>query len=474
MVNKVREVTVPTISYLNDVKGGDVSENQDVQRRFCSDNSFINGIAVTVLTGDYLPPVILGEILLEHGMVQQYIVDAMQRTSALMKIRFGNYKITSSIEDSIIEYQSKRRNEEGKVCKDDNGNVIWEQKEFDIKNKTYDDFPDELKKRFDNYQLRIVVHQNCTMEKISKLIRRYNNHKAMNASQKAFTYLDLYARKVRTISETGFFKNCMNFSETENKKGTYEKLVCESVMSIFYLEKWKKLPKQMNIFLNENATNNEFEVVQEYADRLENVCNDTFMDIFVPKDVAVWFAVFHEFSKLGLPDSRFTDFLCELKTNLHAKDIDGMNYDSLDKESGTKDKKVVVNKINTLCSLMLEYFNINTYKEAEVINEKSTCDFVRENVNADIDSEDIELYELSLDDYTVEIDENAKQIVDKQIQAFVALVAYAFPKEVDDEIPDWLVDYTHRVTTYSQNQKENYLHMKSDFENYLCKKGAAA
>ena len=87
-VAKIREESVPVVNYLTEVRDGDVSDNQDVQRYFCSDNTFINGIGVTVLTGDYLPPIILGEIVISEGIVQKYIVDAMQRTSALIKIRY--------------------------------------------------------------------------------------------------------------------------------------------------------------------------------------------------------------------------------------------------------------------------------------------------------------------------------------------------------------------------------------------------
>lgn len=475
MVNKVIELSVSTISYLNDVKGGDVSENQDVQRRFCSDNSFINGIAVTVLTGDYLPPVILGEIPLGDGMVQQYIVDAMQRTAALMKIRFGNHKITSAIEDSVIEYQCKKR-DDGKVCRDEDGGIIWERKEFDIKNKTFDEFPDELKKKFDNFQLRIVVHQNCTMERISKLIRRYNNHRAMNNAQKAFTYLDLYARKVRNISETGFFKNCMNFSEAEEKKGTYEKLVCESAMTIFHLDNWKKLPKQMNIFLNSNSSDEEFDTVLNYADRIERVCGERFQDVFVPKDIAVWFAVFNKFVEFKVDDKRFADFIYALKTDLHDKNVQGVSYDSLDNESGTKDKKIILSKINTLQTLLGEYLHNSLTEESKSVYEDKTSilEFVKETVEKDADSDDVELYKMSLEDYTVEIDERKKQIVDKNIKSFIALVAYAFNNETDGEIPGWLINYTNNNITYKSNQKENFLHMKEDFDLYLFKKGVAA
>ena len=75
MIKKVRKETIPLSLYLSDVKNGDISKDQDVQRGFCSDNSFVNEIAVTILTEDYLPPVILGEIRYDENLVQKYVVD---------------------------------------------------------------------------------------------------------------------------------------------------------------------------------------------------------------------------------------------------------------------------------------------------------------------------------------------------------------------------------------------------------------
>jgi len=205
---------------LDKVKEEDISDSQDVQRKFCWDNNAVNELVVTVLTDDYIPPIILGEEELGDGVVQQYIVDGMQRSSSLILFRYGNYKITTAIENSVVEYQEKKI-ENGQVCRDDDGNVIWESKEFDIKKKTYDELPKALQRKFDDYQIEIAIHQDCTMEMISKLVRRYNNHKSMNAVQKAFTYIDNYARKIRNIVELDFFKDCGDFPEVERAKGTY-------------------------------------------------------------------------------------------------------------------------------------------------------------------------------------------------------------------------------------------------------------
>ena len=90
----------------------------------------------------YCPPI---PILAEDEYGQTKIVDGGSRTAAYMMIRYGNYKIKSSVEDPIIEYKSMNR--------DKNGKVTWTDATFDIRNKTYEQFPKELQKAFDEYQV---------------------------------------------------------------------------------------------------------------------------------------------------------------------------------------------------------------------------------------------------------------------------------------------------------------------------------
>lgn len=302
MAKKIRKQTLPLGSYLEKIREEDIREDQDVQRLSGQfDNAMINELIVTVLTDDYIPPIILGEEELCDGVVQQYIVDGLQRSSSLSKFKYCNYKITSSIENSIIEYQRKKM-DNGKICRNNDGSVIWERAEFDIKNKTYDDLPKELKKNFNDYQIEVVIHQNCTMKMISKLVRRYNNHKAMNASQRAFTYVDEFARKIRSITEHDFFKECENFSEKDKKNGVYERVVCESVMAMFHLDNWQKQGKKMGGYLNEHSCNEEFEALHDVLDRMNSVLDEWYDDIFTGKNAFIWCSLFYRFTKYGADD----------------------------------------------------------------------------------------------------------------------------------------------------------------------------
>lgn len=245
---KPRKQTYTMDMYLAKIKDLDIRSDADVQRLAGQWNkSMINELIVTVLTDDYIPPIILGE---EYNS-QLWIIDGLQRSTSLRLYRFGNYKITSSIEDSIIPYKAKN--------KDENGNIVWEDATFDIKNKTYEQLPDELKKRFNEYQIETVIHEDCDMRRISQLIKRYNNHTAMNTAQVAFTHLENFARDIRGIIDTDFFSRMGVYKENDITKGTLERIISEAVMCMYHLNDWKKTSTAICNYLNSNATTEEFE-----------------------------------------------------------------------------------------------------------------------------------------------------------------------------------------------------------------------
>lgn len=467
MAKKVREQTVSLSSYLASVNSEDISENQDVQRMFCWDNPAMNELIVTVLTEDYIPPIILGEEELGGDLTQQYIVDGIQRTTALNKFRHMNWKTTKSFENSVIQYQAKMRDEEGHLIKDEDGSILWENREFDIKNKTFEQLPDELKKKFDDYQIRIVIHQNCTMQEISKLVRRYNRNKSMGSNQKALTWIPTYARKIKNIANNEFYKNCVAYSKPMRKNGTYEQTVANSVMATFHLNDWKKTPNDRNEYLEENSSFDEFEKVNEYGNRIAKVCCDKFQNVFVFKDILCWIATFHNFTKLGVEDKKFAEFVNALVNDLHDKVIDEWSYDILDKEPGTSDKKIIQAKIDTYTALMMDYLHIDT--ETLIVDPKeTTLSFVQENANPDATEEDIEFYRDMVED-CVRVDEPVYQQCER---AVIAIMAYACMKEQDEEFEKWIQKYKNQ-TNFSSSQKTNFTYMKNSFDKYV-QKGATA
>jgi hypothetical protein len=466
MAKKVREQAIALSSYLKSVNSEDISENQDVQRMFCWDNPAINELIVTVLTEDYIPPIILGEEELGGDLTQQYIVDGIQRTTALNKFRHMNWKTTKSFENSVIQYQAKMRDDEGHLIKDKDGSILWENREFDIKNKTFEQLPDELKKKFDDYQIRIVIHQNCTMQEISKLVRRYNRNKSMGSNQKALTWIPTYARKIKNIANNEFYKNCVSYSKSMRKNGTYEQTVANSVMATFHLNDWKKTPNDRNEYLEENSSFDEFEKVNEYGNRIAKVCGNKFQNIFVFKDILCWIATFDKFTKLGVKDNKFAEFVNALVNDLHDKVIGEWSYDLLDKEAGTSDKKIIQAKIDIYTALMMDYLHIDT--ETLTINpEETTLSFVQENANPDATEEDIEFYRDMVED-CVRVDEPVYQQCER---AVIAIMAYACMKEQDEEFEKWIQRYKNQIN-FSPSQKTNFTYMKNSFDKYV-QKGAS-
>ena len=467
MAKKVREQAIALSSYLKSVNSEDISENQDVQRMFCWDNPAINELIVTVLTEDYIPPIILGEEELGGDLTQQYIVDGIQRTTALNKFRHMNWKTTKSFENSVIQYQAKMRDDEGHLIKDKDGSILWENREFDIKNKTFEQLPDELKKKFDDYQIRIVIHQNCTMQEISKLVRRYNRNKSMGSNQKALTWIPTYARKIKNIANNEFYKNCVSYSKSMRKNGTYEQTVANSVMATFHLNDWKKTPNDRNEYLEENSSFDEFEKVNEYGNRIAKVCGNKFQNIFVFKDILCWIATFDKFTKLGVKDNKFAEFVNALVNDLHDKVIGEWSYDLLDKEAGTSDKKIIQAKIDTYTTLMMNYLHINPETAIEN-SEETTLSFVQENANPYATEEDIEFYRDMVED-CVKVDEPVYQQCER---AVIAIMAYACMKEQDEEFEKWIQKYKNQ-TNFSPSQKTNFTYMKNSFDKYV-QKGATA
>lgn len=453
---KPRKQTYTMSMYLDNMKDKDIRDDADVQRLFIWSNEQINELIYTVLTEDYIPPVILGE----ETNSQKWIIDGGQRSSSLMRYRYGNYKITSSIEESVIPYKAKVRDGSGKVVKDDKGDIVWEEAEFDIKNKTYSELPDELKKRFNEYQMETIIHENCDMKRISKLIKRYNNHTAMNTSQKAFTYIDNFAREIRGILDSRFFADCSDYKEKEKNNGTVERVVMETVMCMFHLDDWKKQTKQIAAYLNKNACKEEFSRLSGNLHRLEKIITEDIRDIFNSKDSFIWLTLFHRFTNLELEDSRFAEFLRAFQGGLKDREVDGRLFNAADKDKGTKDKAVIMAKLNILETLMYDYFNMPKTDMAA-----DTLAFVRENVKADVTQEDISFYEDMLEDLARNVDNRTKLLDKHNRPSLIGIVGLACERDID--LDGWFVDFFIRNPCYIRNQKENLAKMTEDLERYV-------
>lgn len=444
-MSRPRRQTYTMAQYLENISEGYISNDADTQRNPMW-KPIIDGLVVTILTDDYIPSIILAE----EPSGQKKVVDGGSRTASFMMFRYGNYKIKSSVENPIIKY--KRRINV-------NGRMSWEDAEFDIRRKTYSQFPKELQKAFDEYQVETVIHE-CDADGIAMYLRRYNVHTSMNANQKMFIYLPKFAGIVRKITGSGFFTNNSSFTESEKEKGTLERVVAESAMCTFHLDKWKSSGKTIAEYLNENATYEEFEKINSNVLRLEKIIDNDLKDIFNSKDSFIWLSLFNSFVELGLEDDKFSEFLRAFKSELKHKEIDGQVFEYVDKDTGTKDKKIVSTKLHILKTLMYEYFDINT----DELEGSSVIDFVKENVSKEITDEDVEEYTEMLDLY-IKVDESINK--EENHPSLIAMVAFACMNDTDVELEQWFSVFVKANKTYIKYQKNNFLHMKTDFIKYL-------
>lgn len=449
-----RKQTYTMAQYLENVKDGYISNDADTQRNPAW-KPIIDGLVITIHTEDYVPVIILAE----EDSGQIHIVDGGSRTAAFMMFRYGNYKVKSSIEDPIIHYK--------KMSKDENGKTVWEDAEFDIRNKTFEQFPKELQKKFDEYQVDTVVHERCNKEKIAMYIKRYNEHKAMNANQKMFVYLPAFAEKIRDISKRNFFINNCVINDNEKDKGMLERVISETVMNMFHFEKWNKNGKKIATYLNENASEDEFNKLDSNLERLEKIITKTTKTLFNSKDSFIWLTLFDKFTQYGLDDAKFGEFLDAFVNELKDKPIDGKLFYTVDDKGSTKDKSVIADKLHILETLMREFLHI----EDKNITPES---FVSEMVDIPIETvkEEMDCYEETLDGLENNTIRDGSKLLDVANRlSLLAMVAYSYKHDVD--LDDWLENYAANNNTYFVDQKKNYLYMVKSLHDYNRKMAVA-
>ena len=237
-------------------------------------------------------------------------------------------------------------------------------------------------------------------------------------------------------------------------------------------------------------------------------------DIFNNKNSFLWFALFDRFLEYDIEDDKFNGFIQEFKETLHNKEIDGITYDCLNGQKGTKDRSSVTKRFNHLLTLMKEYLHIedsveeiaeehepetveddlfdtesveesseksviaevteysaigNTEIEhvsGEVIDNtihtdmKSALKFVQDCVDEAVSELDVQDYEEYLDTITLDVDNSSKLLDAANHNSIIGVIAYAYQNDVDCD--DWFKDYFNRNNTYDVDQKKNYLNMRND------------
>lgn len=441
--------------YTKNVSEGYITNDADTQRNPAW-KPIVDGLAVTILTDDYIPPIILAEE--ESGQI--HIVDGGSRTAAFKMIRFGNHKIKSSVENPIIPYK--------KLVKDENEKTKFEDAEFDIRNKTFEQFPKELQKKFDEYQIDTVIHENCDKDKIAMYMVRYNTRKNFTTNQKQFLYVPKFAEQIRDITSRKFFINNCDIKDGEIEGGILERIAYESVMITNFIDKWNKTGNKNPLYINENATDEQFKKLNENISRLENIVTEDTKALFNSRDLFIWFALFDKFTYSGLEDSKFKKFLNAFVDGLRDKEVDGKQFDRVDDTGSTKDKANIVAKLHILETLMNEYLHTKKV-ESDEIEQSSVLNFVKENVNPNTTEEDMEDYEeFYEDDLKIEVDNSSKLLEEPNTKSMLALIAYVMNSNIKlNTFKKWLVDFFAKNNTYNTNQTENYMYMRNSLQKMI-------
>ena len=419
MLDEYRIEPMSVGQYLSEVKKENIKIDQAVQREFCWSPEMMNALLYSAISRKiYIPNFILAEEKKKNGTKQTYVVDAGQRTETLYQFKYEGYRITKNLRSYLIPYNKKKVDENGEFIRDEYGDIECEIEMFDIRNKTYEELPDELKSKFNGCPLTMAIYQDCTTEETAELVLLYNNHMGMNVSQKSLTYVGKFAEEIKRIKNTNrFLKDATALTENDKKNGLWERVVSECVMSVKHFENWKKTPKDMCNYLNNNSSIEEYKHIEKYFNRIapyaDKLENPEVSKLFTTKNMFIWMMLFDRFDKLNISDDRFGEFLKEFVSNLYKKEV-------------------------------------------------NVLEFVRENVKEDVDLEDIRFYEEMLNDYTVEVDNNSKLLEKHNNPSLIAIVGYAVENEID--LDEWIVNWFKANKMYLLNQKKNFLHMKKSVD----------
>lgn len=467
MLDEYRIEPLSVGQYLDGINNEDTKIDQAVQRSFCWNKEMMNSLIYSALSRKiYIPNLILAEEKREDGTKQTYVVDGGQRTESLYQFKYCGYKITNNLRTYMIPYRKKKIDGNGNILRDEYGNIQYEMDEFDIRRKTYDDLPDELKNKFDGCPLTTVVYQDCTTEQTSELVMLYNNHVGMNVSQKSLTYVGKYADEIKRIKDTSrFLMDCTVLTENEKRKGIWERVISESVMAVYHFEYWKKVPKDMCSYLNQHSSKEEYKNIESYFNRLipysDKLKNTKTAELFTSKNLFVWMKIFDKFSRLHIPDDNFGEFLKAFTKNLKFKEVNGEDWDSIDNNRHTKDKSLVVKKVNYLETLMNGFF----HGEFEEMNQ--LVSFIAENLKMDADDvqSDIDFYEESLEKLKDDTIKDGSKLLDQENHySLLAMMVYSYQE--DKDLEEWMTQYAVKNESYLTDQKKNFLYMKEDFEKY--------
>lgn len=500
---------------------GEVRKDNSLQRSPVWKQAQKDFLIVTALHMWKVDPLKICEEIFEDGNSAFWLIDGGNRLNTWEEFKNNMFKIGRNVPVPVVTYRSLRRDSEGKPVVDASNHYVYDVIEYNTVGKKYKDLPEELRDRYDNYEVYVDEYYGCTQEDIKVHIQRFNTETPMNAIQKATTHMGNAATWMKNITkdtDCRFFYEFDNYTPTEKRNGSLDRIVAESIILIYHPDNWKKTQIKVGDYLSESASEEEFKELRSYMDRIYVLENEDpkIVSVFNKKHTFIWLALFAKFTKLGLDDERFADFIREFNfKELYRKEIDGNSFESIDGDNrSSKDKGVVFGKLDILETLMMDFFSLNkedvmdSFETTEVFD-----DFAGKFVNSDIVSttgtpcgsdidriaaqtlmavcgkkdfsdkavqnfiksteynqeviEDTELYLDTLNEWSLELPSETCLLKTKHIPAMIGLIKYAYDTETDNEALEWFKDYTFQCTKPEHSVMKLFEDMKTDLDSYL-------
>lgn len=184
----------------------------------------------------------------------------------------------------------------------------------------------------------------------------------MNTNQKAFTYIDNFATDIRRVTENRFFLDIYSGTAKAKINGTYERIIVDMVLLCNYPDEYRKESKKNFEWLNENATIYDFESLDRLLAKLTDSLEITkeVKALFNVKHAHIAIAAFKTFVESGYEDKEFGKFLKWFINGGNETIIDGKTWEDLnDASHSTREKNIVLGKLDYLVALIGQYFAEN-------------------------------------------------------------------------------------------------------------------
>lgn len=473
VIEKFKNTSFSIESISKQLKKRKIRDNHILQRHSGQWKSFAKSELISdILRGKSLTQIIISEEI-KNGTRMQWLIDGKQRCTTLDDYLHDGFAISKNVKNYNVVYPIPNIDDSGKEIFNEEGFPIPKYDTCDIRGKKFSQLPEELQEIFRDRQIPVLYNMNCTKKDIADDIARFNRSRPMNKAQNGWLGLDeAFAELVGNIAKMPFFQSDFegsNYTNNNDISGAIRRIIVESIMVSDFIDDFSSFDKMCE-FLSEEASDSNFTEFYSLVERLTIICNTSeIATLFDAKDSFLWFGLFSRFVKLEIEDQKFANFMCEFGT-LRRMKIEGKSFDDiLADNKSTKDKSIVIKKMDHLEKLMVKYLDIKKEDIIVDVVEKPTEVFIAELLDLDIEEvkEDLDFYEETLNELEEKSIKVGSNLLDKQNRlSLLAIVVYSFKTDID--LDEWMIEYAKNNNTYFTDQKKNFLHMKKDLE-YYCK-----